>query len=242
LTAALIFGGAAVYAQSSARLVGQTGTVEVQRNGMWVPLLLGEQIQAGERVRTTSGSSAAVELATDKVVTLGAATEVEVRQSDGGLNVRLESGSIRVFSAADIEVSAKDTTLQSAEKPLNMEVGYQAGALNVTVITGAVNTGPMIVRGTQDSTKRSYVADSRRAGYGSYSSRFALPLGYSSGFAYPNSFYIYPYFIYGTPGAAPPNVQSPYMGIQPGQIVPPMTDPLRPPVHFPANPFPVRPK
>ena len=97
------------------------------------------------------------------------------------------------MSADDIQVSAKDTTLRAAEKPLDMELGYQADQLNLTVITGAVNSGAILIRGIADSNTRTFVADSRRAGSSA---------GYSSAQTGPNSFYISPY-VCGNAGAAP---------------------------------------
>ena len=219
------------HAQANARLVARIGTVEVQRGNAWMPVLPGEPINTGERLRTAIGSSAALELGPGKVITLHQSTEIEVGESNGAPTVRLESGNMKVVAEQDIQVSAKDTTLQSAEKPLDMEVGYQVDRLNLTVITGAVTTGPITIRGTEDSAKRSYVADSRRAAYGNI-------------VVQPNSFYFYPYVFYGNPGnlvVTQPSPSNPYSGIMPGQIVPPMTDPLRPPVHYPINPFPQRP-
>jgi hypothetical protein len=208
-----------------ATLTGKIGTVEVQRGGQWMPLQVGEQIESAQRIRTGVASSAAVELGSGKVVTLGESTLVEIAESNGTPAVRLETGRMKVVAVQDIQVSAKDTTLQAAEKPLDLEIGYQADRLNLTVITGAVQTGPVIIRGAQDSSKRSYVADSRRAGF-------------SNTLTYPNMFYVYPQIFYGAPVAAPAQQRNPYNGINPAQIVTPMTDPLRPPVHFPINPFP----
>ena len=73
-----------------------------------------------------------------------------------------------------------------------------------------------------DTNRRIYVADGQRL----------LPQGY----AVCPSNYFYPYVIYGNTGVQ----AQPFTGYTPGQVVPPMTDPLRPPVHYPVNPFPVR--
>jgi len=189
----VILFAAAASAQSNARLTAGIGTIEVQRGGVWLQLGPGEAINSGERVRTAGGSSASLELGPGRVITLAERTEIEIGPSNGVLALRLETGRIRVMSADDIQVSAKDTTLRAAEKPLDMELGYQADQLNVTVITGAVNSGAILIRGIADSNKRTFVADSRRAGSSA---------GYSSAQTGPNSFYISPY-VCGNAGAAP---------------------------------------
>ncbi|HYR86985.1 MAG TPA: FecR domain-containing protein [Terriglobia bacterium] len=189
----LLLFAATANAQSIARLTGRIGTVEVQRGGVWIQAGLGEAIDSGERLRTAGASSASMELGTGKVITLAEGSEVEIGQSNGTSAVRLETGRIRVMSADDIQVSAKDTTLRVAEKPLDMELGYQADRLNLTVIAGAVSSGAIVIRGIENSNKRTYVSDSRRAGSSA---------GYSSAPAGQNSFYIYPY-VCGNTGVTP---------------------------------------
>ena len=218
----------AANAQSKSMLTGRIGSVEIQRGGGWVQLGAGEQINAGERVRTGESSSASLQLGAGKVITLSERTEIQVVQSNGSATIRLESGNMKVLATDDIQVSARDTTWQAAEKPLDLELGYQADKVNLMVISGAVTTGPVTIRGAQDSTKRRYVADSRHAG-------FSNVITDPNAFYNPNSFYIYyPYYSLGTPQ------QNPYSGIT-GQIVPPMTDPLRPAVQFPVTPFMITP-
>ncbi len=196
------------------------GLVEVQRNNVWTEIQPGEQVNIGERVRTGSFSWAAIDLAPGKVITLSQETEVQVRDSNGSPLVRLESGIMRVFSAADIQVAARDTMLESVERPLDMQVGFQADRMNVMVFSGAVRSGAMTIRGMQDPSVRTYTAG------GHWRYRGDTPPTYSN-------FYIYPYFPYGYSGnttIVPPTVLNPTNpGYRPDQIVPPMTDPIRPP-------------
>src|SRR5437879_5993606 len=108
-------------AQSKARLVAVGGVVEVQRNNAWVQAAPGDQLNSAERVRTGMFSSAALELGPGKVVTLAESTEIQVGESRSGSPiVQLESGNLRVLSTADIQVAAKNTMLQSVERPLDM--------------------------------------------------------------------------------------------------------------------------
>lgn len=215
--------------QSSARLVARSGTVEVQRGNAWSPVNPGDAVNPGERVRTGANSSAAIELGPGKIITLGEQTEVQVRQANGSPIVQLESGNMKVVSAENIQVAAKDTVLESTERPLDMELGYQADRLNLTVISGAVRNGPLTIRGAQDSSKRVFIADGRWRAQG-------------NALTYPGV-YFYPYVIYANPngflpqnvppqgGIVPPVVLNPtHPAYRPDQIVPPMTDPLRPPV------------
>ncbi len=235
LIAVLSLAGLTVNAQSlstppNARLVARSGTVEVMRGEAWVPINPGDLLHSGTRARTGAASSAAIELGPGKIVTLSEKTEVQLRQSDGAPVVHLERGNMKVVSAEDIQVSAKETVLESAERPLDLEVGYQADKLSVTVITGAVHNGPIIIKGAQDSTHRTFTAGGRWRTEGNT-------------FVYPGA-YFYPYVIYANPnggfvpqpaapqgGIVPPVVLNPtHPGYRPEQIVPPMTDPLRPPV------------
>ena len=202
------------------------GLVEVQRNNVWTPIQPGEQLNAGERVRTGSFSLAVLELAPGKIITLSGETEVQLRDSNGSPLVRLESGNMRVFSATDIRVSARDTMLESVERPLDMQVGFEADRLNVMVFGGAVKNGAMTIRGMQDPSVRTYTAG------GHWLHRDGTQPTYSN-------FYIYPYFPYGYSGnttIVPPTVMNPTNpGYRPDQIVPPMTDPIRPPVQVRPN-------
>ena len=223
-------GASTVHAQSAATLSGRIGTVEVQRGGAWTEARFSEEISPGERVRTGDRSSAAVELGPGKVATLAENTEIEVRDGAGSLSVRLVSGNMRVVSASDIQVSARDTTPESAARPLDLDLGSHK--LNLT-ITG--RTGPIIIRGDEKSTKRGSQPEVNPSQYG-------IPFGYSNMYGNPfgfSGFYTYP-FVFGNPGFVQPTIQNPYSGITPGQIIPPMTDPLRPPVHFPITTFPNR--
>ena len=221
-------------AQSAATLSGRIGTVEVQRRGAWTEARFSEQISPGERVRTGDRSSAAIDLGPGKVATLAENTEVEVRDGGGdSLNVRLESGNMRVVSASDVQVSARDTAAESsARRPLDLDRGSQADELNLT-ITG--RTGPIIIRGDAGSTKRGSQPEVNPSQYGvpfGYSNIYGNPFGFSGYYTYP--------FVFGNPGFVQPTIQNPYSGITPGQVIAPMTDPLRPPVHFPIDTFPNR--
>jgi hypothetical protein len=144
--------------------------------------------------------------------------------------VQLESGSMKVFSASDIQVSAKDTVLESTERPVDLELGYQSDKLNLTIFNGAVRTGSIIIHGgaQQDPTVRTYTANGQSAQREGYV--IANP-----------TYYIYPYFLYGNgnpdPNAGrivPPVVMNPtHPGYRPTQIVSPMSDPIRVPVTRP---------
>jgi len=185
-------------------------------------------VNAGERIRTAVGSSASFEVGIESVVTLNESTEVQLRLVNGSPLVQLERGSMKVFSPSAIQVGAKDTVLESADRPLDMELGYQADRLDLTVFNGSVRNGAVVVHGSQDSTTRTYTAGRTRAG------------GYGNGFVAANpTVYVYPYFLYGNPGVPDPNagrivppvVNNPTNpGYRPTQVVPPMSDPIRVPV------------
>ena len=117
----------------SPRLAIRSGLVEIQRGNVWSPASLGESLNPGERIRTALRSTAALDMGPGRVVTLNEQSVVKIGQvspSDASPVVELESGSMKVFSAADIQVSAKDTVLESAAPPLDLELGYQADNLN----------------------------------------------------------------------------------------------------------------
>ena len=101
--------------------------------------------------------------------------------------MQLESGSMKVFSSSDIQVGAKDTVLSTADRPVDLELGYQADKLNLTVFNGAVQNGPVIIRGgNEDPNVRRYTANGRSSQQ--RGNVVANPV-----------FYIYPYFLYGNP-------------------------------------------
>jgi hypothetical protein len=231
-------------AQPTVRLVGRSGTVEIQRGNIWMPLNSGDIINFGERVRTGARSSGAIELGPGKVATLSEKTEVQVRQSDGTPVVQLESGNMKVVSAEeDIQVAAKETVIQSTQSPVEIEVGRDDNGVSLTVITGAVRNGPIVIRSAPDTSKRTYTAGNGRRNDNTGVVYTEPP----PVVAYPAPFY--PYY-YTTPyglfpgrspfppqGTVPPVVYNPtHPGYRPDQIVPPMSNPLAVPI-MPAQPY-----
>jgi len=185
-----LFCSATLHAQAGApsapRLAVTSVIVEVQRGTVWNPIRTGEGLNPGEHLRTSNGSWAAVELAANRIITLTERTQIEVGPSSGAPVVQLEAGSIKVFSASDLQIAAKDTVLETVERPLDMELGYQGDQLNLTVFNGAVRNGSVTVRGNQEtstSNVRTYSAGSHRPDY-------------ADAGGYPNV-YVYPYFMYG---------------------------------------------
>jgi len=226
--------------QSSARLGARSGIVEVQRNNTWSPIAAGDPISAGDRIRTASGSLAALELGPGKTITLSPSTEIQVRDSNGTLSVQLVAGNMKVFSAADIQVAAKDTVLEGVERPLDMQVGLRGDRLDLTVLSGAVKSGAMTIRSAEDTSVRTYTADGRLPqNRHFYSDQDAYP-AFSSDPGTSPTFYVYPYIFWGNAGAngnggngaiVPPTVMNPtHPGYRPEQIVPPMSDPIRIPI------------
>jgi hypothetical protein len=228
---------------SSARLVGRSGRVEIQRGNGWLTLSSGGVINTGDRVRTGIRSSAAIELGPGRVATLSENTEVQVRQSDGTPVVQLESGNMKVVSAEEnIQVAAKETVIESTERPVDIEIGYEDDRINLTVNTGAVRNGAIVIRGPQqDTSKRTYAAGGRKT--------VQAPVAYPNPYMYP---YTYPYFYvnpYGVlfpqsnfppQGTVPPVVFNPtHPAYRPDQIVPPMSNPLAVPITpvAPVSPF-----
>jgi hypothetical protein len=228
-----VFMVAALHAQSPAgpaRLAIRSGIVEVQRGIAWLPIGMGEPLNPGERVRTGTGSLAAVDMGTGKVVTLNEQSTVAIGRMSSGPAVQLEAGSMKVFSPSDIEIAAKDAIFVSVDQqPLDMELGFLGDKLNVTVFNGAVRSGSMVIRGgNTDPNTRTYTANSA-----SQWNQMAVPNP---------TFYVYPYFMYGNRGnrgansgaIVPPTVNNPTNpGYRPTQIVPPMSDPIRVPVTKP---------
>jgi hypothetical protein len=224
-----IFGVAVLNAQPaprSARLAIRNGLVEVQRGNGWVPIVSGDTLNTGERIRTGSGSSAAIELGAGKVVTLTELSQMQLGASNTSLVPQIENGSMKVFSSSQIQVAAKDTILESVNPPVDLELGYQSGNLNLRVFNGAVKNGAMTIHG---ENLESFSSRTVTAGRSSPQQPAITPN--------PASFYIYPYFLYGRPGASndgaivPPVVNNPTNpGYRPTQVVPPMSDPLRVPV------------
>src|SRR5262249_1577051 len=146
----------------AARLVIRSGIVEVHRGNAWLPIATGEWLNPGEYIRTGSGSSAVFDLGLGKVVTLNESSELQIGQSSASPAVQLERGSMKVFSESDIQLAAKDVTLQTAEHPLDVELGFQADRLNLMVFSGAVQNGPVIIHGgNPDAGLRTHTAGGR---------------------------------------------------------------------------------
>jgi hypothetical protein len=81
-------------------IVSASGTVEVQRNNVWVPIAAGAQINDGERVRTGAGSSATLDLGSGTIITLSQASEIQVRQIPDQ-NVRTYTADARSYYQAE---------------------------------------------------------------------------------------------------------------------------------------------
>jgi len=213
----------------NARLAIRSGIVEIQHGNMWVQMASGDTLRAGEHVRTGSGSLAALEIAPGTVVTLNELSQVRLGDSGKTPAVRLENGSMKVFSTSDIKVAAKETILESAGQPLEMELGFVSDKLNLRVLNGAVQNGPVMIHGgNHDPGTRTYTANGRSE------QRQATE-------APNNIFYIYPNSSSsnGDPNAGaivPPVVNNrTNPGYRPNQIVPPMSDPIRVPVTQPGH-------
>src|SRR5262245_55331143 len=202
-TACLAMSAAVLNAQSlpsqNARLAIRSGIVEIQHGNMWLQMASGDTLRAGEHVRTGSGSLAALEIAPGTVVTLNELSQVRLGDSGKTPAVQLEIGSMKVFSTSDIKVTAKETILESAGQPLEMELGLVSDKLNLRVLNGAVQNGPVMIHGgNQDPGTRTYTA-------GRSEQRQMTDV--------PNqTFYIYPYVSLGN---SDPNA---------GAIVPPVVN------------------
>jgi hypothetical protein len=223
-------------AVADARLAIRSGLVEVQRGNIWVPITISEPLRAGERIRTGSGSVAAVEFGPGKVVTLNEQSVIQIGpigsdgSSGGAAIVHLENGSMKVFSASEIQIAAKDTMFESTDRPIDLELGYQADKLNLTVFNGAVRNGSVIIHGgNEDPSVRTYTAGRNGRRNDRHEQQIMVD----------PTFYVYPYFMYGNPNPnvgriVPPVVNNPTNpGYRPGQVVPPMSDPIRVPVTQP---------
>ena len=118
----------------------------------------------------------------------------------------VKTGRTKVVSVEDI-VNAANVPVQAPVPAQTETDDPEDSRVNITIVNGGAQSEPVIHR--------------------------EEPSWFQRGVTYP-TYYVYPSFGFATPGFVP-NVQNPYNGIRPGQIVPPMTDPLRPPVHFPAR-------
>jgi ferric-dicitrate binding protein FerR (iron transport regulator) len=210
---------------SAARLVIRSGIVEVQRGSLWFPIATGDALNPGDRVRTAAGSVGAIEIARSVVVTLNEHSQVQINPLNGSAAVQLESGSMKLYADSEIQVAAKDTLLESADRPLDLELGYQANRVNLTVFNGSVRSGSITIRGgSQDSSVRTYRANGMS------------PRRNDPQVSPDQTFYVYPYFLYGNPDPNAGRIVPPVVnnttnpGYRPTQIVPPMSDPIRVPV------------
>jgi len=221
-----VFNVTALSAQSlsetNAKLVIGSGVVEVQRGNLWGPIAVGETVYAGERIRTAKASSAALEIASGKVITLNELSQILVSMSNMSPCV-LESGSMKVFSTPDTQIAAKDSALQSGDPSVDPASGYTADQQNLNVFSGPTHNGPVVTRrGNPDPTMLPNLEDGPPQNQGGI---IANPI-----------FYVFPYFFYGNhdPNAGaivPPVVNNPtHPAYRPTQIVPPMSDPIRVPV------------
>jgi len=215
---------ASINAQSpDVSLTGRIGTVEILRNGAWVAAMAGDEVAPGEHVRTGRQSSAALQLGKGKVITLSELTEVEV-QANSSLSLKLETGRMKVVSDGNPQVATNHVPPEPRQEPADAAPGAKDNDRNITIIVNNNGANPAVSPYTPPAP--------------------TIPR-YGDGLTN-STFYSFPFFpSFGSPVFIPNVVQGPefhgdFPGNRPGVVVPPMTDPLRPPVHFPISPFPDR--
>ena len=98
-------------ALSAARVVVLKGSVEIQRDGQWMPAD-DRALQQGDRVRTMPDAEARIDWADAGETRLDPGTELVVDQESRGFGMRLERGRIwsRVLKLLDLDAEARITT------------------------------------------------------------------------------------------------------------------------------------
>jgi hypothetical protein len=153
------------FAQSDTRIGALGGTVEVFDGNSWSEAGRAQLVSAGQRVRTSTASFAYVVLGSGKAVTLGADTEIELRDPVAG-TVFLQRGVLDAVSDFDVmTVVTNDGTLQSETGPFEMRITDRNGASDVTVVRGAVGTGSMVFRSDVTAGYRTYRAGGKSGGH-----------------------------------------------------------------------------
>jgi hypothetical protein len=248
LVAAAILSSGPAQAQSTAdgkpRLVIRSGVVEVLRDQVWQAVKPGELLNAGERVRTANGATAAIELERNKIVTLEENSEVEIQLvgSAGAHSIRLDSGSMKAFSpppetAPLPQDRPPQTAAQTSDKSLDLELDYQGDSLRLSISDRDGRSSSVTIRGAAPAMSAANRRPAEEPYY--YPQFYQREQLYGNVLSSP-TYYVYPFQVFsGRPDPnegriVPPVVTNPTNpGYRPTQIVPPMSDPIRVPVSPP---------
>jgi hypothetical protein len=223
----LVAGSVAVtaHAQSYGHIISAGGRIEMasEASSEWRGPNL--TISNGEKLRTGQAAFASVALGEGKALSLGENTEVHFRQFGASPRVRLERGKLRVIGNFAIVIETAQGELSSPGGMLEAEIEASDTAVQTTLLRGSLKTS-----GSSAMTFRAAAEANRTITAGGRQQTFPNVLG-SQNIPYQN-LVVYAGYV------CMPNTFGANAPGYPGQIVPPMSDPLRPPVHYPANPFP----
>ncbi len=197
----------------TARVSIRGGVVEVQRGNSWLPVVAGESLGAGERIRTGKASTVAIEIGTGRVVTVGELATVQIVPSSTGLLVKLEAGVMKQFFPTDLPARSNDTIAETPERQLILELRDQVEKLNQAIRPNAVPDEPRVIRTKHIPNQESVLESPAYVAY----LDFLLTQDFVP--AQPDP---------GDGRIVPPTVTNPtHPAYRPTQIVPPMPDPLR---------------
>ena len=82
--------GTASLCAQAARISAETGTADVFRNNQWMPIVPGDAINSGEKVRTGSDSSVTLATGSGQIIVLNSNSEIQL--TDTGKRVYVADG------------------------------------------------------------------------------------------------------------------------------------------------------
>ena len=115
-----------------------TGSVEVQRAGVWSPIKRGDTLTRSDVVRTDAASSATLRLAAGTEIELRSGVEIGLDRLPGGASVDLRRGKVlaRVNVADALAITAHETRTTSEGPARFVVLADEHGRVSVAALEG----------------------------------------------------------------------------------------------------------
>lgn len=160
---ALVLNAPMLSGQGAGRIAGGSGSIEILRGTVWTQAMPNDQLAEGEKVRTGAASFVTLDLASGSILTLASDTEVEFQQN----TVLLTSGTLKTFAPTALVLSTQAGRIQGVQYPVEMQVAVAGNSTpEISVTSGSVRAGGVVLRASADSMYRTYTAGRRRSRQG----------------------------------------------------------------------------
>ncbi|HXT96353.1 MAG TPA: FecR domain-containing protein [Polyangia bacterium] len=147
-------------AEASFEVTAATGTVEVQRGGLWLPIKKGDTLTRTDVVRTAAGGRAVLSLSAGTEIELRERVEIELERLARGATVDLRRGKLvaRVSGSEGLEITSRQTRTANEGPAHFVVLSDERGRVSVAALSGktkftAGGKSLTLPEGTQSSSE-----------------------------------------------------------------------------------------